>query len=81
MNNWEVIHEMDNDDGTPACYARKFVTQGWWVTQFPDRWTAETKVKVFDEPEIMKVKDFKSAQGAIRWVETNHQNWTEKAWG
>lgn len=55
LKDWKIIHEMDNEDGTPTCYARKFGGQQWWVTQHPDRWIAETKVKVFDELEIVSV--------------------------
>ena len=81
MKDWNIIHDMDNDDGTHTCYARKFGNQQWWVTQFPDRWTAETRVKIFgDEPEITAIKDFKTAKAGIRWVEKNYQNWTPKAW-
>ena len=80
MENWEIIHEMDNEDGTPTCYAKRFGSQWWRVTQFSDRWAAETKVKAFDEPELVKVKNFKSAKTAIRWVENNHQDWTQSAW-
>lgn len=80
MKDWNIIHEMDNDDGTSTCYARKFGDQQWWLTRFPDCWIAETKVKVFDEPEIVKIKDFKTAAAGIRWVEKNHQDWTRRAW-
>lgn len=81
LKDWEIIHEMDNEDGAPTCYARKFSGQQWWVTQHPDRWIVETKVKVFDELKIVSVKDFASAKAGIRWVENNYQVWTQKAWG
>ena len=80
MKDWEIVHEMDNEDGTPTCYARKFGNQQWWLTQHPDRWVAETKVKIDREPEIVSVKDFKTAKAGIRWVENNHQDWTQRAW-
>lgn len=80
LKDWKVTHEMDNEDGTPTCYARKFGEQLWWLTQHPGRWVAETKVKVFGESEIVSVKDFKTASAGIRWVENNYQNWTQRAW-
>lgn len=81
LKDWEIIHEMDNEDGTPTSFARKFSSQQWWVTQHPGRWIAETKVKVFDELEIVSVKDFASAKAGIRWVENNYQDWMQKTWG
>lgn len=74
LKDWNIIHEMDNDDGSPTCYARKFDEQQWWVTQWPKSWKAETRVKNIDEPEIIEVKEFKNLKAAIRWVENNHQN-------
>lgn len=47
ITDWDIIHEMDNEDGTPSCYAKMFGDQIWWVTQFPDCWIAEAKVKIF----------------------------------
>lgn len=77
---WDIIHEMDMEDGTPTCYTRKFGDQPWWVNKFPDCWIAETKVKIFEEPEIASIKKFKSAKAGINWVEKNYQNWTKRAW-
>lgn len=80
LDDWKIIHEMDNEDGTPTCYAKKFGGQQWWVTKQPDRWVAETKVKIFDEVDIITVHASKSAKDCMRWVENNHQDWTKHAW-
>lgn len=76
---WEIIHEMDNEDGTPTCYTKKFGNQLWWATKYPKRWIAETKVKTDgDSPELIQVKEFKTERACINWIENNHQNWTEQ---
>ena len=73
MKNWQVIHEMDDEEtGLPTSYANEFEGQFFWVTQFLDGWHAETRDNSQMYTETRTLKILKTAKGAMRWVENNY---------
>ena len=73
MKDWEIIHEMDDEEtGLPTGYSKKIDGQFFWVTQFIDGWHAETNDNSQVDAEIRTLKILKTAKGAMRWVENNY---------
>lgn len=81
MDGWEIVHEMDLEDGSPSCYARMFGNYQWWIVKYPSAWAAEVKVKMLDDGRtICRVRDFKTPKLAAKWIEKHHTEWTDEAW-
>lgn len=67
---WEIIEEMNDDDGSPTCWATETIRHRYgkycWITM-----TSEDKyaVEVLIGKEYTTLKEFKTLNGAKRYVE------------
>ena len=69
---WNIVHEMDNPDGSPTCWATEVNHPSYgkyiWVTESENGYDVE-----FDAGEagFRTLKPFKTVIGAKRWVTKN----------
>lgn len=74
MLNWNIIHEMDEEDGKPTCWACDLTNEDAineygkfiWITIYPDRKYA---VEFNDDGEYKVIKKTRSLKSAKEFVE------------
>lgn len=70
-NKWKIIHDMDNDDGTPNCWAKKINHNKYgeyvWINKTKEGFNVEVK-QYNDFTTLVTCKTLTSAK---RWVSIN----------
>ena len=67
---WEIIEEMNDDDGSPTCWATEIRHEQYgkfcWITMISEDKYA---VEILIDKEYITLKEFKTLNGAKRYVE------------
>lgn len=71
-NKWNVIHDCDDDDGQPTCWAKEVnhcrYSKYVWISKQGD---TEYAVEVIPDAETRTLMTCKSLTSAKRWVAIN----------
>lgn len=70
---YEIVHECDQEDGTPTCWATKYGNQFWWIEIRPDGYYMCVTTIYGEQSDIRPCKSFGEAE---RWISKHHQEWT-----
>lgn len=70
-NKWEIIHDADNEDGTPTCWVKEIYHSRYgrfvWISKTKEGFAVEVK----RDDEFSVLVNCKTLTSAKRWVSTN----------
>lgn len=72
MSKWEIVHDCDEENGNPTCWAKEINHQDYgrfiWITENSD---GKFDVEVDQGGDFRTLVTCKSLTSAKRWVSTN----------
>lgn len=67
---WKIVHDMDNDDGTPTCWVKEINHEKYgkhvWISE-----DGGFNVEIEKDDEFETLVTCKTLTSAKRWVSTN----------
>jgi len=73
--NYEIVHDCDDDDGTPTCYsAEDAYGRYWWIDVDSTGFTCTTKL----EGALSARQTCKTLTSAKRWITENCKKYKDR---
>lgn len=77
MADYEIVHEMDREDGTATRWSTTLGGQPWWIALTADgQYSVETRLEAeYGNEEVLKLHTCGSFEDAQKWIKKHWHEW------